>query len=603
MADIKRLLNKKGWTGRELGQLLLANVAHEYKQALEGNYSPTPLVSAGEFSKMLHSLTDRVQGHTYNDYYSVYDWLKSRPAIVNSYFMNGQNDYSTIRNYILQALFAEDVYRYVEQLPAIMTQKQFDELKAERVEAYFKDAEDGDELQSNIFNLVERAIAYYLRKLQKEPQKPNPLKAIRKKYVSQPVKSKLILSRYNEITGEGYYTLEDGRRSDEMTSEEWQAAITTPLMEETLANMRAETPSGLQLTSDLAQQRLIERARVIYNGGTDEDADKAQEKADYRRGYATPVVWHTYTEPPKDLTKWDIIEQELLLEFYPADIDGSGDAYTESNFNASMQDFFTEFKELATAMLADMDKNYFSGDEVQAAKLPLEEWGTTFISWRRLYELDFYGERGEAESDIQLFNGNKRALLNGIAILRPSDLLEKSRRIDERGYYAEPDISQAISSRSLEALFTDSEDYAENIAVIEDARSGLLSNYYFIKGYNKQIDLVISLVDVPELEVFKQDLEGLEKKIKALNDLVPMLYRQIRDTDYKDKELQARKMEVLKDVFQPLDFESLTIPEENIEEAQGLVSSFKAFSEQHMRFESLLCYRPEDEEEDGEGAY
>jgi len=602
MADIKRLLNKKGWTGRELGQLLLANVAHEYKQALEGNYSPTPLVSAGEFSKMLHSLTDRVQGHTYNDYYSVYDWLKSRPAIVNSYFMNGQNDYSTIRNYILQALFAEDVYRYVEQLPAIMTQKQFDELKAERVEAYFKDAEDGDELQSNIFNLVERAIAYYLRKLQKEPQKPNPLKAIRKKYVSQPVKSKLILSRYNEITGEGYYTLEDGRRSDEMTSEEWQAAITTPLMEETLANMRAETPDGLQLTSDLAQQRLIERARVIYNGGTDEDADKAQEEADYRRGYATPVVWHTYTEPPKDLTKWDIIEQELLLELYPADIDGSGDAYTESNFNASMQDFFTEFKELATAMLSDMDKNYFSGDEVQAAKLPLEEWGTTFISWRRLYELDFYGERGEAESDIQLFNGNKRALLNGIAILRPSDLLEKSRRIDERGYYAEPDISQAISSRSLEALFTDSEDYAENIAVIEDARSGLLSNYYFIKGYNKQIDLVISLVDVPELEVFKQDLEGLEKKIKALNDLVPMLYRQIRDTDYKDKELQARKMEVLKDVFQPLDFESLTIPEENIEEAQGLVSSFKAFSEQHMRFESLLCYRPEDEE-DGEGAY
>ena len=347
--------------------------------------------------------------------------------------MNGQNDsFATIRNYIMQALFAEDVYRYVEQLPAIMTQKQFDELKAERVEAYFKDAEDGDELQSNIFNLVERAIAYYLRKLQKEPQKPNPLKAIRKKYVSQPVKSKLILSRYNEITGEGYYTLADGRRSDEMTSEEWQAALTTSLMEKTLAEMRAEDGRGNELTRSLAQQRLIERARVIYNCGTEEDADKAQEETDYQRGLAVPCQWHYYEDPPKDLTKWDIIEQELLLELYPADIDGSGDAYTESNFNASMQDFFTEFKELATAMLADMDKNYFSGDEIKAAELPLEEWGTTHISWRRLYELDFYGERGEAESDIQLFNGNKRALLNGIAILRPSDLRE-SRRIDESG--------------------------------------------------------------------------------------------------------------------------------------------------------------------------
>lgn len=602
MADIKRLLNKKGWTGRELGQLLLANVAHEYRQALEGNYTPTPLVTEAEFSKMLHSLTDRVQGHAYNEYYSVYEWLKARPAITNGYYMNGQNDLATIRNYIMQALFAEDVYRYVEQLPAIMTQKQFDELKAERVEAYFKDAEDGDELQSNIFNLVERAIAYYLRKLQKEPQKPNPLKAIRKKYVSQPVKSKLILSRYNEITGEGYYTLEDGRRSDEMTSEEWQAALTTPKMAKALEQMRATDGSGTEYTQAIAMQRLTDRARIIFNGGTDEDADKAQHKADYERGLAVPCQWHYYEDPPKDLTKWDIIEQELLLELYPADIDGSGDEYSESNFTASMQDFFTEFKELATAMLADMDKKYFSGDEIQAAKLPLEEWESTLISWRRLYELDFYGEREAAESDIQLFNGNKRALLNGIAILRPSDLLEKSRRIDERGYYTEPDITQAISSHSLEAFFTESEEYAENIAAVEEARSGLLSNYYFLMGYNKQIDLVIALVDVPELSIFKQDLRGLEERVKALNDLVPILYRQIRDTDYKDKELQARKMEVLKDIFPPLDIDSLTIPEENIEEAQELVSSFKAFSEQHMRFESLLCYRPEDEE-DGEGAY
>lgn len=602
MADIKRLLNKKGWTGRELGQLLLANVAHEYRQALEGNYTPTPLVTEAEFSKMLHSLTDRVQGHAYNEYYSVYEWLKSRPAITNGYYMNGQADFATIRNYITQALFAEDVYKYVEQLPAIMTQKQFDELKAERVEAYFKDAEDGDELQSNIFNLVERAIAYYLRKLQKEPQKPNPLKAIRKKYVSQPVKSKLILSRYNEITGEGYYTLEDGRRSDEMTSEEWQAALTTPLMEKTLAEMRAEDGRGNELTRSLAQQRLIERARVIYNGGTEEDADKAQEETDYQRGLAVPCQWHYYEDPPKDLTKWDIIEQELLLELYPADIDGSGDAYTESNFNASMQDFFTEFKELATAMLADMDKNYFSGDEIKAAELPIEEWGTTLISWRRLYELDFYGEREAAESDIQLFDGNQRALLNGIAILRPSDSLDKSRRIDERGYYTEPDISHAISSHSLEAFFTESEKYAENIAAVEEARNSLLSNIYFLKGYNLQIDLIIALVDVPELSIFKQDLRGLEERVKALNDLVPILYKQIKDTDYKDKELQARKMEVLKDVFPPLDIDSLIIPEENIAQAQELVSSFKAFSEQHMRFESLLCYRPEDEE-DGEGAY
>ena len=191
--------------------------------------------------------------------------------------------------------------------------------------------------------------------------------------------------------------------------------------------------------------------------------------------------------------------------------------------------------------------------------------------------------------------------MNGIAILRPSDIISKSRCIDERGYYVEPDIHPAISSHSLEAFFTESEDYAENIATVEDARSGLLANYYYLQGYNKQIDLIIALTDVPELEVFKQDLRGLEDKIQALNDLVPFLYKQIRDTDYRDKELQARKMEVLKDIFPPLDYKSLTIPEENIARAQELVGSFKAFLEQRVEFEDLLCTIPE--REDGEGAY
>ncbi len=497
MADLKKLLRKRSWTGRELGQILLASLADEYKQALDGNYTPTPLVPGEKFSKMLHSLTDQVQQNTYNNYYSIGGWLRSRPAITNDYYTCGEKNFATIGNYIAQAIFAEDVYRYVEQLPDIMTQKQFDELKAERVEAYFKDA-DGEELESNVFDLIERATNYYLHQFYNDPRKPNPLKAIRKKYITQPVESKFILSRFNP--------------------------------------------------------------------GID------------------------------NLTKWDIIEQKLLLELYPADIDGSGDEYSESNFTASMQDFYTEFKELVTVMLADMDEKY----EVKASNISIEKWESTLISWRTLYEWDFYGERDIAEGEIQLFSDNKRALLNGIAILKPSNSLGKSRYIDENGYYVEPDISQTISSHSLEAFFTDSENYKENIASVEDARNELLKDYYFLMGYNKQIDLVIALTDVPELEIFKRDIKGLEGKIQTLNDLADILYKQIEDTDYKDKELKAHKIEVLKNVFPPLDIDSLTIPKENIEQAQQLVNSFKAFRGQHMLFESLLCDRPKDE--DGEGA-
>ena len=300
MADIKRLLNKKGWTGRELGIIELTNMAVQFRQALQGE-EIKPLIETSQLQKMVNDIKDPVQRRAYNGYIAIHEWLSLKYNIAQTQIQQAQLQYRTLEGFITTAILAEDVYRYVEQLPAIMTQKQYDKAREEGIEAYLTD-EDGEDLQSNIFNLIERATAFYLHKLQTEPQKPNPLKAIRKKYVSQPVKSKLILSRYNEITGEGYYTLEDGRRSDEMTSEEWQAALTTPLMEKTLAEMRAEDGRGNELTGSLAQQRLIERARVIYNGGTEEDADKAQEETDHQRGLAVPCQWHYYENPPKDLT-------------------------------------------------------------------------------------------------------------------------------------------------------------------------------------------------------------------------------------------------------------------------------------------------------------
>lgn len=596
--DIKRLLNKKGWTGRELGIIELTNMAVQFKQALQGE-ELKPLIETSQLQKMVNEIKDPVQGRAYNGYIAIHEWLSLKYNIAQTQIQQAQLQYRTLEGFITTAILAEDVYRYVEQLPAIMTQKQYDEARAEGVEAYSKDKESGEYLESNIFNLIERAIHFYLVQLQTKPEKPNPLKAIRKKYVAQPVKSKLILDRYNEVTGEGYYTLEDGRRSDQMTAEEWQDAITTPKMKDALTQMRATDGSGTDYTRAIAQQRLIDRARVIFNGGTEEEADKAQEKADYERGLATPAKWHTYTEPPTDLTKWDIIEQELLLEFYPASLDGE-DPYSESNFNASMEDFKREFSELITAMLSDMDKRYFKGDKIQASKLPVKEWGSTLISWKRLVELDFYGERAEAEGDANIFSGNKRALFNGVAIVRPSDILNKSRYINENGYYIEPEIQSSLENFSLEAFFTEAEDYANNVEIMETSRETFLDSYYFIIGYNYALDRIAAVYEVPEITVFKMSIEELSDRIDAFNALVPVLYRRIKDTDYRDKELQAKKLQVLKDYFQPVEYKALAIPEDSKAKIEELLEDFKAFKPENTdRFYNLLCTRPKEE---GEGA-
>lgn len=596
--DIKKLLNKKGWTGRELGILELTNTCVCFQQALEGK-PQQPIVEAAELRKMLSTITDRAQGQVYNGYISIHEWLSVKYNIAQSTLQQALLNYKTLTTFILDASFAEDVYSYVEQLPAIMTQKQYDEIRAKRIDAYFKDEETGEELYSNVFNLVERAITYYLHLLQKDPKKPNPLKAIRKKYLAQPVKSSVILSRWNEVTDEGYYTIEDGsgRRSDTMTPEEWQAAITTPAMEKLLRDMKATDGSGTEYTNRVAEQRILNRAKVIFDGGTEEEADKLQQERDYREGLAMPVKWHVAEEPPKDVTKWDVIEQELLLDFYPADMDGSGDPYSESNFTRSMEDFVAEFPELVKAMLADIDKNFFKGEQGLSA-LPLSSWLTELYDWRQLYEKDFYSMREEAEADINIFVGNPRAYFNGLAILRPNNVVERSLCIDENGYYVEPKISTTLSNFTLEAFFTEAESYADNIEIVEDARATLVQSYYLVKGYNLALELIAKHFDVPELTVFQMDVEDLERKLDAYNALVPMLYKKIKDIRYQDKELQRKKLQVLRDVFPELDYSAITIPAENVEKAVALFKDFQAFKPEYTdEFYSLLFIFPQERDE------
>ena len=80
MANIKRILNKKGWTGRELGILELTNMCVMFRQALEGK-EPTPVVEPAQLQRMVSTMTDRQQARTYNGYIVFIHIIKSSPSI------------------------------------------------------------------------------------------------------------------------------------------------------------------------------------------------------------------------------------------------------------------------------------------------------------------------------------------------------------------------------------------------------------------------------------------------------------------------------------------------------------------------------------------
>lgn len=570
MLNIDRLLKKKGWTGEELGRLELANTLNMFSQSLQGIQEPVPIVSKADFRKMLDTITDPIEGRIYNGYISIHEWFSTAYTYATANEQQAYLNFNELMTTITNAITAESVYKYVSELPLIMTEKQYKQTVEQRTEEIL--AKDG-ETAFNLFNLLVEALDYYIRQLQKEPRKANPLKPLKKKLEAEKVTDPLILTKYNKVMKYGYLETPDGKRSDKLSSEEWAKAL--------MPDNRPYNPEAEK------ERRILTHAHFMYTEGMSfEEADSAVYKASVERGETIEPTFHYYPEPPEDLNKWEILETGDLGEYYVSlwGEEREGLSYEES-IVADAKDFIKEYPTVVKALLEDMEQ-YIEG----VSSIPVEEWVNQLYSWRDLYRVNAYGFREMYTDDIAIFDGNRRAQLNGIAILKPNSI--GCTRIDrETGFYKAPDIRNILYSISLEQYFTDAEGYAESLEKLERAKKLLLDSLYFLKGYNLALDLIADRFKLEELEVAKLSTDNLEERIQALNSSIELLYKRIKETDYEDEELKAKKLEVLKDVFTPISLDGLEIPEEKIEKAKADMKDFKAFKDEMLDLRLTLCYR------------
>ena len=577
MLNIDKLLKKKGWTGAELGRLQIVSTLKGLQKVIDGEETPTDIVSRTDIRKMLDTL-DPVEGAVYNGYIAIHEWFRLTFPGATAAEQAAHLNYAKFSELITIASITEEIYQYISELPAIMTQKQYEDLVARRKNEILHP--DGEPIGFNLFNLLEQAILHEVNQTEKNPRKKTLLKPLKKKLEKELVTDQHILSRYNEVMGEGYYTLEDGRRSDQMSREEWEqatGALLTGLSEEE--------------KQAVVTRRFLDRNDYIYSGMTESEADEAQTEKDIELGLYAKMEWHYYEDPPTDLTKWEVLQTGDLFEWYRS-LEGEsyeGKSYEESLLE-DIEAFRAEFPELVEIILKDMER-YIKG----ASSIPNEEWINTVYEWEDLYSMDFYSFRIDYVSDIEIFDGNKRALFNGVAILRPSDLTNHSLRVDkETGYYKPPEIRGIGSRYGLEAYFTDNEDYAVNVEALEITRKQLLDNLYFMNGWNTALDLIAKAFDLEEMKIGKLSLEHIKGMVEAYNALVKNLYRSIKEMDYQDKELQKKKLEVLKDILCPIDLDRIKIPKKQIEKAKADMEGFKAFTEESKDLRYTLCYPTEE---------
>jgi len=345
--SIKSLLNKTSWTGAELGKLLLANLMNDIDK---NGTDYEPLFSQAEFEKMLDSIKTAPQITAYNVYNNICNFIinyYNRKEASRQQFYHG---FFRLFMYLRNAQTAEDAFKKAEDYPLIMTQGEYNELKA-KAEDTLKGLSVS--FSSILFTLLEDFVS-------NPAEAPTEIKKAITDSYREPVTNKRILDTYNETMQNGYYILDNGIRSDQLSLDEWQEELKKDFLRKHKLTTNGKDATAEETISYYGQEKKLKGYEYFFKGieaiktaylditGEEmgEEMDEAEEVrfmealesnldiGDYtdRRtkkaeAPAFPLVnfvrmlidgkdnieWKFYEEPPADLTKGDILEE---VEFY-----------------------------------------------------------------------------------------------------------------------------------------------------------------------------------------------------------------------------------------------------------------------------------------------
>lgn len=601
--QLDKLLKKKGWTGKEVGQLLIASMLNDIKQ--QGQGEKTPLFSQADFEKMESSLNSDFDYLSYGVYRELYS------SIIDSYnrgqglYQQFYNGFSRLFLMLREVQIADNIQKAYDDTPLIMTESQYKRLEAEAVQTLRGRKES---YYSLLFYILEKS-------LDAGDEAPEPIRTAIEATKEIPAEKITFSRSYNEQMGEGYYSLPDGRRSDQMTSEEWQKALEEEFLRTHKLTINGEPASTEETIREYNRDRLIKSYELFFKGakairefvlertgkeldGTDEEIEEAlndiilndtidyvgkarynpnAEKIAEALGFSTPTEWHTYEELPEGLTAYDLLD--LIID---------SSRYGETDEKKHLKAFKTEYKELYTALNAYIEENV-----PKARGLKPNQLYKDIVSWGELADAGIIGYSSLIQPDdreiVQIWtegedtteNKSKRlrAGLRGIAILRNP----ASYQTDENGDYIEKK-SPLRFFLSLYTLEGDGDKIAEINSYIDNLIYPALSYLY---AFNSLMGIIGKVYDLPELEeVTRFDTRLFESKMSGFNGMLYLFYHDV----YGNEEEKQRKRAIIKEIFRPLEADTLKPSQEAIEEVTAELTKLGFSSDARKKLKYLDAF-------------
>lgn len=573
--NINRLLNKKAWTGAEVGKALIASFAHDVRN--KGNKDKEPLFTQAEFNRMTDSLQTEQQIGAYLVYEKIYSGCIdsfNRSESFSQQFLHGYYRLLTELDRVMQA---DHALKAVEEYPLILSKAQYERiLTAEQ--------EKKRSIETTFTYILFDYLEYCTANIAEAPE------AIRKAIEAckrEAVSNSRILDNYNADMGEGYYILPDGTESRSCSNEEWQQALQRAYIKEHNLPKDITEQELKDYVFNYNAARYLQVIELLFKGkdallewakeqGFDtEELEQSdiedfverilENEGSYAKGTIAGTLstgsleresyckWVDIKEAPEGLTKYDIIAEPELLNRYSG---GFSDDIPEEQ---QLEEFIADYPALYKALTAELKKALKIKSKPAADKI--YTWGEladiglgfypSYIEVTDTDIIDYYCSTDTEEEKQK----RQRAAFRGIAVIAEGSGYNYN--IDKAtGDYIEP-VNPYTQVMSLDSIGI------EDAMQIEGYTSILIAPAArYLLAYNAFLDILAVSYDIPDIEAGKADLSGLESRIDAYNNLLYMAFEDMAGS----KEEKRRKRKLLQDYFSPIDWNSLKPTPEAIEE-------------------------------------
>lgn len=584
--NINRLLKKKGWTGKDAGKLLVYSLIHDIKE--NQNPNAKALFAQSDFDKIVNSLDSKNDFLTYEIYLAIHNGVQDTNLRAHAMLQQFYHGHYRYYNNLLLCYRTDNAMREAESRPLIMTQTQYNRHR-ENAQRKLK------QLTESINSLLFHSLAEFIEHPQ---QAPTQITAAIEATKQEQATNKRILANYNEYMHLGYYILPNGKRSDEMGEKEWKAAVKQAFLEKHKFKI-----NGRDATADetLKEYRLAEAMKAYelffkgipaikeaYKGNTGNELDLSAEDevllleeienifislgnqsidksfddtiadiTDPAAAFSKPK-WKYYAEPPKGLTKYDLLVH-CLDRYEGHEEDGTDE-------KQQLKEFKADYPELHKELMA-----YIKETIPQAKDLKANQSDKDFVTWGELAELDYANyktlivpskydiieEFTEADT-LENYSKRQRIMWNGITILQEPE----AEQVDENGDYIESGADPLSFYLSLDYL-AEEETQLENIPQLQTRL--MIPALRYIYALNELLKIIADVYDLAELKNISIDTFVAESQVHAANEILYSFYAQV----YGNKEEKQRKREIIKKLYAPIDVKTLKPTKEAIEKVRA----------------------------------